>query len=261
MNRPLPDSDPLQVTPEDVVDIALVRFADRGFADTKLESIAQESGMTKRMIHYHFGDKRGLYLRTLMRAFQLLRPTEDALEIESAVPVDGIQQAVEALYDTVVNHPDACRLVVMESLHKWAELEGLSPLTDHSRVILALDRLLMLGQDAGAFRPGISALDVYTIILSLCTARIAIRDTYINLYSTNLSTEDNTAGLRALVVDTVLSFLTSNMHSSRVSYLVSDSPNPLHGSAASSSASVGIYDDHDGAGMVDFDPNLYGDEN
>ena len=51
-----------------VVDVAIKQFSRFGFTETKLETIAQESGMSKRMIHYHFGDKKGLYLRALSTA-------------------------------------------------------------------------------------------------------------------------------------------------------------------------------------------------
>ena len=243
MNRPQSDSESAPATTEHVIDVALVSFAEKGFADTKLESIASESGMTKRMIHYHFGDKRGLYLQALARAVQLLRPVQEKLEPSSSVPVDGVQQAVEALFDQVIEHPEVCRLIVMENLFRWADLGQVSPLADQSSVILSLDRLLMLGQDAGAFRPGISALDVYTIIASMCSFRISNRDTFVNLYSTDLGDASNTDGMKKLTVDTVLSFLTSNMSSTGVSYLKPDNPSTLHDHAEETSMSSGIYSD------------------
>ena len=56
------------VSIDSVVDVAIKHFSRSGFAETKLETIAQESGMSKRMIHYHFGDKRGLYVAALRHA-------------------------------------------------------------------------------------------------------------------------------------------------------------------------------------------------
>ena len=35
------------------VDIALTHFAREGYAATKLDTIAREAGMSKRMLHYH----------------------------------------------------------------------------------------------------------------------------------------------------------------------------------------------------------------
>ena len=60
---------------ERAVDIALIHFAQEGYAATKLDMIAREAGMSKRMLHYHFGDKRELYRRALNRAaWSFIRP-------------------------------------------------------------------------------------------------------------------------------------------------------------------------------------------
>ena len=40
------------VSIDSVVDVAITQFSRFGFTETKLETIAQESGMSKRMIHY-----------------------------------------------------------------------------------------------------------------------------------------------------------------------------------------------------------------
>ena len=47
---------------EHVIDVAIAQFSEHGYADTKLETVSKLSGMSKRMIHYYFGDKKGLYL-------------------------------------------------------------------------------------------------------------------------------------------------------------------------------------------------------
>ena len=46
------------VTVEEVIGIAIAQFATDGYDGTKIENISRESGMSKRMIHDHFGDKR-----------------------------------------------------------------------------------------------------------------------------------------------------------------------------------------------------------
>ena len=211
MSRPPADTETPGTTAEQVVAVAMESFARNGFEDTRLEAIAQESGMSKRMIHYHFGDKRNLYVQALLRAVTLIRPDASEMEMPSTVPVDGIRKVVGVICRRMFAEPAAARLILLENLFGHADITAASPLADQSAVLLALDRLLMLGQDAGAFRPGISALDIYTIISSLCAFRTSNRDTYLNLYDVDLADGVNTAGLERLAVDTVLSFLTSNM--------------------------------------------------
>ncbi|AKK03792.1 TetR/AcrR family transcriptional regulator [Corynebacterium epidermidicanis] len=208
------------VSTRKVVEIALMRFSIDGFDETRLEPIAQESGMSKRMIHYHFGDKRGLYLAALKLAIAQLRPEPQDMELESTVPVEGVRKVVEVIFNQIMAHPHAVRLMVLENLFNYGGLKDSAPLADQSAVLLQMDKLLMLGQDAGAFRPGISALDIYTIITSLCFHRTIYHASFSNLYNMDLLDDVNLAGSRNLAVDTVLAFLTSNLNSQHeISYL------------------------------------------
>ncbi|APT85262.1 TetR family transcriptional regulator [Corynebacterium aquilae DSM 44791] len=215
------DVDQGTVTVEKVVAIALDCFATGGFDDTRLESIAQRSGMSKRMIHYHFGDKRGLYVKALQLAIARLRPDPSEMALETEVPVEAMGKIVNAIYDCMVEEENSVRLVTMENLFGQADMLRGAPLADQSSVVLQMERILMMGQDAGAFRPGIAAVDVYAIVASLCMFRVTNRATFANLYGTDMTDEENLDGMRRLVRDAVLAFLTSNMRNTGgMSYLV-----------------------------------------
>lgn len=203
-----------------VIDIALAQFAEQGFQDTKLDHIARDSGMSKRMIHYHFGDKKGLYRRCLVEAFSLIHPSHESLTVDTGVPVEGVTQLVDAVYLKMVENPAAIRILALESLHDVLHVTELSTLANHSEVLLHLDKLLMIGQDAGAFRPGISAEDLFLMIWSLAFFRVSNRDIMVNLFDIDTTDEENTEGMRRMTVDAVLAFLTSNVAGSgRSSYL------------------------------------------
>lgn len=213
-------SNTIESTPDTVLEVALKKFAELGFNDTRLEAIAKESGMSKRMIHYHFGDKKGLYQRCLVLAIKQLRPTIAEMELDSDVPVDGVKKIVEAVYLRYNNHPEAIRLLLVENLMNHANLMDGQPLADQSSITLQLDKLLMLGQDMGAFRPGISAQDIFTLIASIAMFRVTVHNTTINLYNIDMMDEANTRGMAHLAVDTVLAFLTSHISSrDQISYV------------------------------------------
>lgn len=208
-------------TPDDVVVTALSHFSEHGFSETKLEKIAKASGMSKRMIHYYFGDKKGLYVKTISHALELLRPEAESMQLDSAVPVEGVRKTVEAVFNAIVNNPASIRLVLLENIHNYGGVESAAALNDESNLLLNLDKLLMLGQDAGAFRPGISAEDVLVLISSLGYFRVSNDLTMDHIFDVDLKSEANTEGMRRLVVDTVLAFLTSNLPNSEASSYLS----------------------------------------
>lgn len=197
--------------PETVVAAALVAFARLGFAETKLDALAKDTGMTKRMIHYHFGDKKGLYQRCLRSALELIAPPADILNRSHAVPVEGMRRFVDALYFAIMDHPDAVRLVIRDNLDPILSDEEVANLPGATDVTLHVERLLLAGQDAGAFRPGISAQDVLVLISSLCFFRVGNSVTALNVGHVDVERQRNVEGMRRLVIDTVLAFLTSNI--------------------------------------------------
>lgn len=205
---------------ERVIEVAMERFSLKPFSDAKLDGIAKEASVSKRMIHYHFGNKKGLYQAVLSRAVERLHPPAERLVIDSAIPVDGVRTVVEAVYAQIAENPVPTRMLHMESLQHVLPLRDIAPLFDHAEVILHLDKLLMLGQDAGVFRPGISAYDVFYLIVALSFYRTEQRDLAINIFGIDLADEANTEGTRRMTIDAVLAFLTSNIpHSGHNSYL------------------------------------------
>lgn len=243
------------VTQDDVIRVALEAFSQRSYSDAKLERIAQQSGMSKRMIHYYFGDKKGLYQQVLQEALERLHPTEAELQVDTAIPVEGVRHIVEAIYNRYVHHPEAVALIQREATDHVLDLESIPAVFDQSRIILPLDKLLMLGQDAGAFRPGISAYDIYYMVTSLCTSRVTSARLFDNIFGINQLDAENTDGLRRMVVDSVLTFLTANLPDSEYESYLSFS---LHHPDETDNDVNSIYHDPEAA-IGDFAASIYKD--
>lgn len=208
------------VAPEQAVAVAVEQFAEHGYTDAKLEQIAKQSGMSKRMIHYHFGDKMGLYLQALAAAMQRLHPDPEDMELDSTVPVEGVRKLVDAIYLQFSQHPEAVRMILLENIHRSADLQEFSAVPDEASITLHLDKLLMLGQDAGAFRPGISAYDVFVLIAAVSCFPVTNGGTSLSSFGYDMDDPANRHGIHRLVVDSVLAFLTANIpHAGEDSYL------------------------------------------
>ncbi|OEX92075.1 hypothetical protein A0K93_11325 [Corynebacterium sp. BCW_4722] len=202
-----------QASPDDVVRAALHAFAEGGYDGTRLDALAKGTGMSKRMIHYHFGDKKGLYVRALHLALSQLAPPEDIMNRSYAVPVEGMRRFADALFYAFMEHPDAVRLVIRENVDPVLEDEEAALLPGANDVTLHVERLLLAGQDAGAFRPGVSAADLLILTTSLCFFRVGSGVTALHVGRVDVEDTRNIEGIRRLVVDAVLAFLTSNIPS------------------------------------------------
>ena len=52
-------------TRQDILNVATEEFASAGFSGARVDTIAERTRTSKRMIYYYFGSKEGLYLAAL----------------------------------------------------------------------------------------------------------------------------------------------------------------------------------------------------
>ncbi|MEJ4112129.1 TetR family transcriptional regulator [Corynebacterium kroppenstedtii] len=196
---------------QEILDAALTAFSNVGYNEARLESIAGASGVSKRMIHYYYGDKKGLYMECLRYAETLLHPKAEDLIPDSDVPVEAIRQTIETLVSQFFSEPRAARMLAMENLLGILPQDVGVHIFSGSPAVLELGRLLMKGQDHGAFRPGVSAIDLYLIISALATFPSYNQSTFRSMYDVATGDDANRDGIKALIQDTVISLLTTTM--------------------------------------------------
>jgi AcrR family transcriptional regulator len=96
---------------EQLLDVAMHVFAERGFHLTSMNEVADAAGVTKPVLYQHFPSKRALYL-------ELLRSVGARLleEIEGAArgadnPREQVENGLRAYFSFVAEHPAAYRVM------------------------------------------------------------------------------------------------------------------------------------------------------
>jgi len=113
---PLPRRTTLKAdeTRELILGAAELRFAATGFYPTRLEDIAEDVGITRTAVIYHFQDKETLYNAVLERLFTQLNDHIHAALTSTADLPDRIEAAVEAWLDFAGERPTLMRLFMRE---------------------------------------------------------------------------------------------------------------------------------------------------
>jgi AcrR family transcriptional regulator len=92
-------------------DVALSLFAERGYASTTMDDIAEAAGVTKPLVYQHFESKRALYLE-LMDVFSRELVTR---LVKATANAEGPRQQVErgfaAYFELMVGNEPAFRLL------------------------------------------------------------------------------------------------------------------------------------------------------
>ena len=147
---------------------AIEVFAEHGFDGGRVSQISQAARSHDRMIYYYFGSKEGLYIAVLEELYRRFDEAEAALELKLDDPDHALETVVRFMIGYYRRHPEFVTLLNTENLHRGRYLSRAGRRGEYgSPAIAFIGRLLHLGIEAGRFRPGLSARDVYLMIAAL----------------------------------------------------------------------------------------------
>ncbi len=101
---------------DQLIDVARVAFAEKGFDGTSIEEIAARAGVSKPVIYEHFGGKEGLYAVVVDREVSTLL---HALRAAIGDPTAGSRRLLErgtlALLDYIESCPEGFQIIMRDS--------------------------------------------------------------------------------------------------------------------------------------------------
>lgn len=195
-------------TRQRILDAALVEFAEKGLAGSRVDEIAARAGANKRMLYAHFGSKEDLWLVVLEGAYAAKRAEERALEVEHLPPPEAMRRLVAFNLRYTARHPEFVALLNQENLHRAAYLKRSANVPAlYSPILDALRGVLTRGEAAGVFRAGVDPMQLYISILALGHFYVANRHTLSTIFGVALDTEAAIAAREAHIAEVVLGYL------------------------------------------------------
>jgi len=107
-----------------IVDAAEELFLARGYAGTSMSEIAKGSGVTKSLIHHHFGSKAALWREIRRRRFSSYHEQQMALFASGEPSYELLRESMRVYFQFLRDNPGTVRLM------SWLHLEGDRDLTD-----------------------------------------------------------------------------------------------------------------------------------
>ncbi|TFH86389.1 TetR/AcrR family transcriptional regulator [Billgrantia azerbaijanica] len=159
-----PTRDPEQ-TRARILEAAEALFVEQGFSAVRLSELARSAGVTKSLIHHHFGSKEKLWEAVKDRAFERYFTAQMSMLEEAGEPdVALLRASVEAYFHFLRDNPGVVRLFA------WAHLEG----DDHyseldAELVGAGAEWVRQAQRRGVLRADVNPTNVIAVFVMACT--------------------------------------------------------------------------------------------
>jgi len=143
-------------TREDILEAASELFAQTGYEGTSMRELAEASGTSQALIHWHFRKKRDLYEAVQKRGGVGQSEELNTLFTKLSDSDEDLERYISLLMRHYIEHPDAARLSVWSLLEAENDTE---PVGLRKEVVTALEKMQEKGQIQGNYSvPFIAAL-------------------------------------------------------------------------------------------------------
>jgi len=195
-------------TQQAIIAAAEEEFADKGLAGARVDTIAEQSGVNKRMLYYYFGSKENLYVAVLERAYGAMRESERDLNLTDLEPLEAVQKLVEFKFDYYLAHPHIIRLLAGENMQNAKFLKRSRQLRDmHNSLGNVLRTVLAAGEKQGVVKPGIDPLHLYISLAALSYFFFSNVSTLATAFGRDLTSPSELKARRAHAVEVMLDYV------------------------------------------------------
>jgi AcrR family transcriptional regulator len=195
-----------------ILQAATLEFHRFGLGGARVDRIAAEAGVNKRMLYYYFGSKDDLFLAVLEAVYEAIRSEERALEMDRLDPAEAIRQLVAFTWRYYLAHPEFLTLLNSANLHEGRHLKKSTRVQSlHSPLVRMLADVLRRGRDAGRFRDGVDPVQLYISIAGLCYFYLGNRHTLAAIFDRDLMAPEALDTRLHHVIDVILGYLSAGV--------------------------------------------------
>lgn len=150
---------------ERILDRATDLFVRQGYNGISMREIAEECGLSKAGLYYHYKDKEDLFLAILSESLNTLEQLIDAVEAQEQKPTEQIRLFIHAIFTHIQSgRRSVIRLASQEADKITPEARTEFHRRYEEQFLGRIQRILDEGIRAGDFRPMDTRLGVWSLL-------------------------------------------------------------------------------------------------
>ncbi|HHY80088.1 MAG TPA: TetR/AcrR family transcriptional regulator [Thermoanaerobacter sp.] len=142
-------------------------FAEKGPDGTRVDEIAEDAGINKRMLYHYFGNKEDLYVEVLRYNFNKIYSLGKRTLNLGDDPRENVTRALRAYFYFLAENEEFVRLTSWEALNRGQFAGKVLP-EFFDLLELEFDDIIKAGIERGVIRPETDIRQVLLSIHSLC---------------------------------------------------------------------------------------------
>lgn len=176
-----------EATKDRLVHTAERLFVEKGYDLARVDEIAAQAQVNKRMLYAYFTDKEGLYIAILETNFSRMLECLEEASRQQGDPRADAERVIRAYFQFLAANPSFVRLVAWESL-RYGRNAGRVLSRTYRASLEKLFAVFQRGVDQGVFHADLDVRLLASSVYSLCLAHFSQRE-----FLTILSERDSTS--------------------------------------------------------------------
>ncbi len=160
-----------EATREKILDAAEEVFLAKGYGNAATSEIAEEAGVTKSLIHHHFGSKEGLWTEVKARRFRHYADAQLAMIREEGPTAELLRSSFEFYFRFLQQNPQLVRIMAWIFLEHEEETQP-KAINDCMKLDEELFRegveRIRQAQEAGQFRTDVDPAFILFTFIGIC---------------------------------------------------------------------------------------------
>lgn len=196
-----------QKSREDILKAAEVEFAEKGLHGARVDAIAAQANINKRMIYEYFGNKEELYKAVLVEVYSRLSRKEICLLSEDMPCTEAIRNIIGLYFNFLRDNPTYVNMILWENLNKGRYIQQIDFKEIKDPTFELLRKVINEGKQVCVFKPDIDTDQVIISLLTYTFSYFSNRYTLSRLMGRKLDDEENIKKRVETVTDMFLSYL------------------------------------------------------
>jgi TetR/AcrR family transcriptional regulator len=180
-----------QKSREDILRAAEIKFAEKGIYGTRVDDIAKEANINKRMLYEYFGNKEDLYRAVLVEVYSRLSKEEMTLLSEDIDCIEAVKKIIKLYFDFLKNNPTYVNLILWENLNKGKYIEDIDFSNIKDPAFALFSEVINRGKKEGIFRKEVDNEQAILSLLTYSFSYFSNRYTLSKLLGKRIDTEES----------------------------------------------------------------------